>query len=89
MLEGLSKRLRESIRKTDVSTRTAENDLLLLLPKTGEKGAQSLAAKLKKLEEETLQPDGASLKILVKTAVFPKDRIKGEDSPLLIARLKG
>lgn len=89
ILEGMARRLRENIRKTDVTTRTAENDLLLLLPKTGEEGAKNLAAKLKKMEEDTLQPDGSSLKILIKIASFPKDRIKGEDAPLLIARLKG
>ncbi|HPF86135.1 MAG TPA: diguanylate cyclase [Aminivibrio sp.] len=89
IMESLARRLRESIRKTDISTRTAENDLLLLLPKTGEKGCAVLASKVRELEKETLQPDGLVMEISVKTAVFPGDRVEGEDAVLLVARLKG
>ena len=89
MMDGLTKRLREIIRKTDISTRTPANDLLLLLPKTGEKGCTVLASKVKELENATRQPDGTYLELSVKTAVFPGDRQKGEDAVTLVARLKG
>ncbi|MBL3539847.1 diguanylate cyclase [Aminivibrio sp.] len=89
IMESVAKRLRENIRKTDISTRTAENDLLLLLPKTGEKGCTVLASKVRALEKETRQPDGLVLEISVKTMVFPRDRVEGEDAVLLMERLKG
>jgi len=89
IMESLARRLRESIRKTDISTKTAENDLLLLLPKTGQKGCSVLESKVRALEKETLQPDGLVMEISVKTAVFPGDRVEGEDAVLLVARLKG
>ncbi len=89
MMDSLTKRLRGIIRKTDISTRTSANDLLLLLPKTGKKGCVVLASKVKELEDVTRQPDGTYLELLVKTAVFPGDRQNGEDGVSLVARLKG
>ena len=89
IMNGLTKRLREIIRKTDISTRTTANDLLLLLPKTGENGCAVLVSKVMDLENATRQPDGTYLELSVKTAVFPGDRQKGEDAVTLVARLKG
>lgn len=89
LIEALTKRLRALIRTTDISTRTAEHDLVLLLPKTPQEGCAVLVSKIHELEEFTLQPDGSRLELSVKALSYPEDLRKGETAALFVARLKG
>ncbi len=89
VLGTVTKRLRDMIRTTDVSTRTEQGDLLLLLPKTPLDGGHVLAERIKALADLTVQPDGSRMELDLKLTGIPEEFNRDEGARLLVARLRG
>ncbi len=89
VLGTITRRLRDMIRSTDVSTRTEQGDLLLLLPKTPLEGGRVLSARIMALSDLAVQPDGTRIELDLKMTSIPEDLNKEEEARFLIARLRG
>jgi len=89
LLDEFARRLREAIRGTDVSTRTSERTLWLLLPKTGPAGCKVLLRRLEDIRKDTRQPDGVEIELEAVTFSAPADMVADEPAGLLLARLMG
>lgn len=89
VLGTITRRLRDMIRSTDVSTRTEQGDLLLLLPKTPLEGGRVLSARIMALSDLAVQPDGTRIELDLKMTSIPEDFNKEEEARFLIARLRG
>ena len=87
MLDGLSERLKELIRTTDIATRTGERFFWLLLPHTPADGCAVVAARIREFQEQTRQDNGDELTIRTAFAVGPETVAENEDATLLMARL--
>jgi len=82
VLDEVARRLRELIRGTDIATRTAENEIWILLPNTGMEGAAVLAAKLRALADH-----GDDIGVAISTLVVLADELAdGEKAETVIAR---
>jgi GGDEF domain-containing protein len=87
LIDAFAGRLRQLIRTTDITTRTSERTLWILLPKTPSSGCQVLAQKIMSLQELTKQPDGSVLEYGKITFTGPDQVLEGETAELLLARL--
>jgi GGDEF domain-containing protein len=85
MLDEFARRVREIIRATDLTTRTDQDTLWLLLPKTHAKGNQTVLKRLLEIKTE----DRAHLELSATIYHAPSNMIEGESAKLLMARLKG
>lgn len=87
LIDGLVERIQETIRDTDRCTRTQEEFLWLLLPRTDFSGMSTLKQRLNSLSE--LFPAAEESRLEVRTAGFtmPDQLLSDEDSRLLMARL--
>ncbi|WP_292993827.1 diguanylate cyclase [Nitrosomonas sp.] len=88
MLESFAQRLRSMLRTPDLSTRTAENMLWLLLPHTD---AQGLSSFQKRIENsmQLLQAEGDMKLDCRFISVASSQILKSETAELLLARLYG
>ncbi|MDR3629440.1 MAG: hypothetical protein P4L42_03810 [Desulfocapsaceae bacterium] len=87
LVDTFARRLRELIRTTDITTRTSEHNLWLVLPKTSSAGCAVLAKKIMTLQDMTKQEDGSMLELKSITFTAPEDSNNAETAELLIARL--
>ncbi len=87
LIDTFAGRLRELIRTTDITTRSSDHNLWILLPKTPSAGCTVLARRIMNLREMTKQHDGSLLVIKQITYTAPDDYLQGETSELLIGRL--
>jgi len=87
LVESFSARLRDLLRTPDLSTRTADNRIWLLLPHTDTHGLQGLLARIKKSALLTRQADGQEL--VCRFAEFVSTDLRElETAELLLARLR-
>ncbi len=86
-VEGFAERVRESLRKPDLCTRSTENMVWLLLPQTGSEGLSSLKTRLERSIEQLQEADAQ--KLVCEFASFSSEqRNAGENAELLLARLR-
>lgn len=89
LMESMAGRLRELIRSTDMTTRTGQKMLWILLAKTGRPQHQVVLNRIMELKNLFTPVEGAGLDF--ETVVFcaPDDISPGETGKLLLARLEG
>lgn len=86
LLEVFSRRLRSMLRTPDLSTRTAENMLWLLLPQTDKKGLQGFHARIKASLGEIMKDSEHQLNYQL-IGIHSGQINEQEDAQLLMARL--
>lgn len=87
MLDEFARRLHELLRTSDITTRTHEERLWLLLPFSSPEG---LAARLEKaLVSEDLAADGSALQARIRYLQVPGDLRPGDNAAQLMNRLEG
>lgn len=87
LLDEFARRLHELLRTSDITTRTQEERLWLLLPFAYPEG---LAARLEKALADLSAPDsGVALRARIRHLQLPRDLRKGEQAAQLMARLQG
>jgi GGDEF domain-containing protein/DNA-directed RNA polymerase subunit RPC12/RpoP len=89
LLDEFALRLREAIRTTDLTTRTSQWVLWLLLPKTDSAGCEVLVQRLREIAKNSRQPEGVGLEIDVVSFSAPSDIVNEEPAALLLPRLMG
>lgn len=89
LVDEFASRLREAIRKTDLTTRTSRSILWILLPKTDHASCRVLVSRLEKIRANTRQPEGLQIDFDMVTFSAPRDMIPGEPARLLLPRLMG
>ncbi|KAG8148719.1 hypothetical protein BFF94_036245 [Burkholderia catarinensis] len=87
LMDSLIKRMVGELRVTDRFTRTNEECLWLLLPRTNRDGLNAVRERLLKLSELSVEVGVPRLELRVIVASMPDDLINREDSELLMARL--
>lgn len=89
LMDTLAARLQELIRNTDLTTRTGQHIIWILLPKTGKPSHQVVLDRLIALNDLIYHIEDA--RIAFETVVFnaPEDTSEGETGKLLLARLEG
>lgn len=85
MLDEFARRVRELIRSTDLTTRTNQYTLWILLPKTHDEGNHVVLGRI--AEIKTVEESGLDLGMISYHA--PSQMIKDETAKLLMARLQG
>jgi len=89
LVDEFAARLRETVRKTDLTTRVDQRTLWLLLPKTECPACTLLLARLEEIRGGTRQSDGAELRFDAVSFSAPADQQPGETAAVLLARLLG
>ena len=89
LVDALAGRLRQMVRSTDVTTRTALSTLWLFLPRTDAAGAAILAGRIKELERLAAQGSEALLDFRVRAFSSPDDVAEGDDAGRILARMAG
>ncbi len=89
LMDEFVARIRTIVRSTDLTCRTSEQDLWLLLAKTPKEGCHILQQRILEIKELTRQPEGVGLEFSTTTCTIPKEVDEKENAKLLIARLKG
>lgn len=89
LLETFAERVRAILRTTDLTTRTAEHDFWLLLPRTDRPGRDVVLNRIMDIRAATKQPEGLELNLETACFTAPEDALGGEDAELLMARLAG
>jgi len=89
LVDEFALRLRETIRRTDLTTRTGRHTLWILLPKTDCPACRVLVGRFEDIRQGTLQPEGEALEYDIVTFSAPKDMVPGESARLLLSRLLG
>lgn len=87
VVDEFAARLRETVRKTDLSTRTDQRTLWILLPKTECPACTILLTRLEEIRKNSRQPEGIGLEFDVVTFSAPTDMLPEETSAVLLARL--
>jgi GGDEF domain-containing protein len=87
VVDEFAARLRETVRKTDLSTRTDQRTLWILLPKTECPACTILLTRLEEIRKNSRQPEGIGLEFDVVTFSAPADMLPEESSAVLLARL--
>ena len=85
LMDEFARRVRELIRSTDLTTRTNQYTLWLLLPKTDLKGNQIVRGRILALTSDA----GTGLELATTTFHAPTQMMTGEKAKLLMARLEG
>jgi GGDEF domain-containing protein len=85
LMDEFVRRVRELIRTTDLTTRTSQHTLWLLLPKTHAAGQQTVRERILGLRAG----DEGGLRLVTVGYHAPSQMIAGEKSRLLLARLEG
>jgi GGDEF domain-containing protein len=82
-------RIRENLRSTDLTARTAQHNLWILLAKTDGPGCRIVLGRISEMETHTKQDEGVGLQFSSVTFSAPQDMNQGETAKLLMARLEG
>jgi GGDEF domain-containing protein len=85
LMDEFVRRVRELIRTTDLTTRTSQHTLWLLLPKTHAAGQQTVRERILGLRSD----DETGLRLVTTGYHAPSQMIAGEKARLLLARLEG
>ncbi|MDA8138752.1 MAG: diguanylate cyclase [Desulfobacteraceae bacterium] len=85
LMDEFARRVRELIRSTDLTTRTNQYTLWLLLPKTDAKGCEIVRGRILALQADA--GDGLELESVPFHA--PSQLVTGEGAKLLMARMEG
>lgn len=87
VMEGAAERVRQIIRDTDITTRTSENRLWLLVPQTSGIGCNILAKRLDEVASLSLQENGDHLTFKI-VIIFSADlRLADETAETLLGKL--
>lgn len=89
VVDEFALRLREAIRKTDLTTRTSQSILWILLPKTDHASCRVLVDRFERIRGNTHQPEGLEIEFDMVTFSAPQNMIPGEPARLLLPRLIG
>lgn len=89
LFDAFAIRLRESIRLTDLTTRTSQRNLWILLPKTGAAGRKILRSRIVDLKGQTRQDEDVALDFEVVGYSAPDDMLADEPARLTMARIMG
>ncbi|PIE59192.1 MAG: hypothetical protein CSA32_05290 [Desulfobulbus propionicus] len=89
LMDEFVNRIRAIVRSTDLTCRTSQQDLWILLPRIPENGCRTLQERILEIKELTRQPEGVGLEFSTITCTIPKEVDDQENARLLIARLKG
>ncbi len=89
LVDEFAARLRETIRRTDLTTRTDQRTLWILLPKTECPDCHILLSRLEEIRRHSRQPEGIELAFTVASFSAPADLLPEEPAALLMARLVG
>ncbi|HHD64029.1 MAG TPA: hypothetical protein ENK96_06650 [Desulfobulbaceae bacterium] len=89
LVDSYISRIRETIRTTDLTTRTVNDIIWILLPKTDCPNCDIVVSRILDLKSLTVQDEGIQLEF--KTVAFsaPDNMIDGETGEQLLARLEG
>ncbi len=85
LMDEFARRVRELIRSTDLTTRTDQQTLWLLLPKTHAAGKQTVLGRISGLKTD----EGTGLELITASFHAPSEMIPNENAKLLMARLEG
>ncbi|MBI5552788.1 MAG: diguanylate cyclase [Desulfobacterales bacterium] len=85
LMDEFVRRVRELIRTTDLTTRTSQHTLWLLLPKTHAAGQQTVRERIMGLRSG----DDSGLRLVTVGFHAPSQMIAGERAKMLLARLEG
>jgi GGDEF domain-containing protein len=85
LLDEAGRRLRETLRQTDISTRTDNNLLWVFMPFASADGA---VARLRKVVADLTPPGGAALAIRLATLEGPRDILQGEHCEQMMKRMR-
>lgn len=89
LVDAVAGRLRQLIRSTDVTTRTALGTLWLLLPRTDAAGAEILADRIRELRELVSDGSGAAIDFRIARFSSPDDLVEGDNAARITARMAG
>ncbi|PIE57270.1 MAG: hypothetical protein CSA33_09260 [Desulfobulbus propionicus] len=89
LMDEFVTRIRNIVRNTDLTCRTTQQDLWLLLPRISENGCHTLQERILEIKELSWQPEGVGLEFSMVTCIIPEEVDEQEDAKLLIARLQG
>lgn len=86
LLETFADRLRQLIRTTDIATRSAEDTLWIILPRTSQDGCSVLHKRVLELGENTLQPNGSKLELDIFSNTEDGSRPLEEEAEFVMAQ---
>ncbi len=89
LVDGYISRIRETVRVTDLMTRTVTDVIWILLSKTDSSGCDIIVSRLMSLQSLTIQDEGVQLECEVVTFSAPDNMIAGETGEQLLVRLEG
>lgn len=89
LMDGFAGHIRSIVRGTDLTSRTTQRNLWLLLPKTPASGCQIVLGRILETQELSRQSEGIGLEVTTVTCTAPEDVQEGESAKLLLARLTG
>jgi GGDEF domain-containing protein len=89
LVDEFALRLREAIRRTDLTTRTSRHTLWILLPKTDCPACRILVDRFEDIRKDTRQPGGEAIEYDIVTFSAPMDMAPYEGARLLLPRLLG
>ena len=87
MLDAFAVRVRELLRDTDISTRSGDGMIWILLPRSDRKGCLHVQRRLYELQKLSQKENGMGLSLDTVSYTAPEDLTKGEDAELLMAKL--
>jgi hypothetical protein len=89
LVDEFALRLRETVRRTDLTTRMDQRTLWLLLPKTECPACTLLLSRLEEIRSRSRQADGVELRFDSVSYSAPAEQLAGETAAVLLARLTG
>lgn len=89
LIDEFVRRIRDLIRSTDVTTRTSQRNLWILLPKTDAVGCEVVVGRINELLKQTEQESGIKLEFATVNFSAPNEIHQEESARLLMGRLEG
>jgi hypothetical protein len=89
LVDEFATRLRATVRKTDLTTRTDQRTLWILLPKTECPACTLLLNRIENIRGDSRQAEGVELLFDAVSYSAPAEQLPGETAELLLARLAG
>jgi GGDEF domain-containing protein/DNA-directed RNA polymerase subunit RPC12/RpoP len=89
LVDEFAFRMRETIRKTDLTTRTSQRTLWILLPKTDCPSCRILVDRFEDIRRNTRQSEGVEVEYDIVTFSAPGEMGPDEEARMLLPRLLG
>ena len=89
LVDSYISRIREVLRTTDLTTRTVDDTIWILLPKTNSSNCEIVLKRILDLKSLTLQDEDIRLEFKSVTFSAPDNIIEGETGEQLLARVEG